>query len=85
VHQGTGLEERKMPKSAGYIDRGDRVKVRNVKAFGAHGIVISNNGWGRCEVRLDDGRTLDFMNVRDLIYEDEELTGEPETDTAIVP
>jgi hypothetical protein len=73
-----------MSRDKGYIDRGDRVKVRNTQAFGAHGLVLSNDGFGRVEVKLDDGRKLTLMNHRDLIYEDEELTGEPEMDTRIV-
>ena len=74
-----------MPRSLGYIDAGDRVKIKNVQAFGERGVVLSNNGWGTCRVRTDSGQTFVLMNGRDLIYEDEELPAEPVTDTDIVP
>jgi hypothetical protein len=61
-----------------YIDAGDRVIVKSdghPNGFGGqvltahkgkHGIVVSNDGFGRCAVLLDDGVTVDAWNGADL-------------------
>lgn len=59
-----------------YIDEGDRVIIKQVigvrgsardKSYiGKTGIVVSNDGLGLCEVKLDDGRTDIFWNSSGL-------------------
>ena len=59
-----------------YIDRGDRVivkqligisgSVKDKSYIGKTGVVISNDGFGLCEVKLDDGRKGMFWNGNDL-------------------
>jgi len=59
-----------------YINGRDKVIVKKVigvngsandKSYiGKTGIVISNDGFGLCEVRLDDGRRGRFWNGNDL-------------------
>jgi len=63
----------------GRIGRGDRVViVGNTHGNGSsdlsshqekHGEVLSNGGWGLCEVRLDDGTVVMAWNVADLKLE----------------
>ena len=65
-----------MPREIGYKDAGDRVIVVNRVAFGIHGTVYINDGFGEVVVDLDDGRTFQGYEERDLIYEDEELPEE---------
>ena len=64
-----------------YIDRGDRVIIvgdthangSSVLAAhqGKHGVVLSNDGFGLCEVRLDDGTIVTAWNSADLKREGE--------------
>lgn len=66
-----------MPRELGYKDTDDHVIVINPKAFGEHGVVISNDGFGEVLVKLDSGRTFHGYEARDFIYEDEELPSKP--------
>ena len=64
----------------GHPDVGARVRVKAIEPFsagfagapdkekflGAVGIITRNNGWGRCMVRFDDGRTGTFWNGAEL-------------------
>jgi len=36
---------------------------------GMHCVIVSNDGFGRCDVRLDNGRTVDCWNGADLKFE----------------
>ena len=61
-----------------YPDVGDRVVIvsdGHPNGFGGQdlssvrgerGIIVSNDGWGRCLVRLDSGREVDAWNGADL-------------------
>src|SRR5688572_26364669 len=60
-----------MPKNLGYKDRGDRVVVINSVAYGLHGVVQVNDGFGEVLVTLDDGRTFHGYEGADLIYEED--------------
>lgn len=65
----------------GYIDTGDRVVItaglaepehaRSARPehVGKHGVVESNDGWGRCEVLLDCGARIMAWNGKDLELE----------------
>jgi len=65
--------------SKSYLDKGDRVViVGNTNALGSsdlsevqgiHGEVIYNNGWGLCQVKLDNGETVSAWNDADLKLE----------------
>ena len=65
---------------AKFIDRGDRVvNVDNARFQGSddlsehqgkHGKVLSNDGWGLCEVLLDDGTSVYAWNGADLRREE---------------
>jgi hypothetical protein len=66
-----------MPKELGYKDKEDRVIVINSFAFGLHGTVLDNDGFGEVLVALDNGRTFHGYEGVDLIYEDEPLPAEP--------
>lgn len=62
-----------------YIDSGDRVVVTgNARVLGSdnltdhqgkHGLVIGNDGWGKCSVQLDDGSYITAWNDADLTRE----------------
>ena len=64
-----------------YIDTGDRIVVTEgvrepthartalPELEGLHGEVLDNDGWGRCRVLLDDGRTVTLWNAKDLAPE----------------
>ena len=64
-----------------WIDAGDRVVVTDgireraharsprPEAAGKHGIVEENDGWGRCDVLLDDGTRILAWNGKDLVRE----------------
>lgn len=66
------------PREDAIPDVGDRVVIvsdGNPNGFGGqflrehkgkHGVVLSNDGWGRCSVRLDDGSVVDCWNAADL-------------------
>lgn len=68
-----------------YIDKDDRVVVVNARAFGKHGLVLSNNGFGGCVVQLDEGGKVFVQNERDLQYEAEELPEQPVNDDDLLP
>lgn len=65
-----------------YIDKDDRVvvlahieeqahaRMPYPDAVGKHGIVLSNDGWGLCAVKLDDGSTIRAWNHADLVREE---------------
>lgn len=72
-----------MPKET-YIDAGDKVRVTNgvledthkrkakPDLVGKNGVVLENDGWGWCTVRLEDGTTHGLWNGKDLeLIEDE--------------
>lgn len=70
-----------------YITVGDRVTILPSRGLGAsdlrphdgkHGVVIEEDGWGFCRVRLDDGTEVFAWNLRDLQHE-ESGTGQSET------
>ena len=64
-----------------YIDTGDRVVVTEhiseaehargtyADVAGQHGVVESNDGWGRCTVLLDSGQRITAWNGVDLVRE----------------
>lgn len=66
----------------GYIDTGDRVVIISdgtITGFGGadlskhkgkHGLVLGNDGWGCCTVKLDDGETVTAWNSSDLKREE---------------
>lgn len=74
-----------MPKTLGWIDTGDRVVISSVENnftgfgssslkdhhLGMHGEVISNNGVGCCQVRLDNGELVSAWNGKNLTYEED--------------
>lgn len=82
-HEGEEESETMMPKDKGYISTGDRIVVKNVENFnsgfggtslreedlGQIGVVIHEDGWGHCEVRLDNGREISCWNGKNLDYE----------------
>ncbi|OGY25411.1 MAG: hypothetical protein A2Z24_02880 [Candidatus Woykebacteria bacterium RBG_16_44_10] len=70
-----------MPRELGYKDAGDRVIVINAAAFGQHGKVLNNDGFGEVLVALENGRTFHGYEGRDLIYEDEPLPDKPVEET----
>lgn len=61
-----------------YIDMGDRVVVKpdiaesaharmpRPGAIGKHGVVLENDGYGMCTVRLDDDGVIHAWNAKDL-------------------
>lgn len=61
-----------------YIDQGDRVIVTAgiaepthqrlgvPAAAGQHGVVLDQDGWGLCTVRLDNGAEICAWNGKDL-------------------
>lgn len=65
-----------------YIDKGDRVVIKsdgtqtgfggnNLKEHkGKHGIVLRNDGFGLCKVKLDDGNEVSAWNSADLMREE---------------
>lgn len=65
------------------IDTGDRVVISSdgtITGFGGqslkqhkgkHGVVIGNDGWGCCAVRLDDGFIVSAWNGVDLTREED--------------
>ena len=66
----------------GFIDKGDRVVIKSdghpngfggqvlTEHKGKHGLVLSNDGFGRCSVLLDDGKAVDCWNGADLEREE---------------
>jgi hypothetical protein len=71
-----------MPRELGYISTDDRVVIKsrgNETGFGGQdltghigkrGTVLSEEGFGLCTVRLDDGGVVEAWNGADLDYED---------------
>ncbi len=68
-----------------YITVGDRVVISPNRGLGAsnlrphdgkHGVVIKEDGYGYCKVRLDDGTEVYAWNIRDLEREDAPKTAE---------
>ena len=67
--------------SGSYLDRGDRVVIKNsTNKFGSddlsihqgkHGVILENNGWGLCSVELDDGTLIKAWSNADLKRESE--------------
>lgn len=69
-----------MPTTNGSPDVNDRVRVKHVGSgmggyadeslIGQCGVIKHNNGWGLCEVRLDNGETVSLWNGADLEFEE---------------
>ena len=61
-----------------FLDAGDRVVITDgiaeeahartprPDAAGKHGLIEGNDGWGLCEVLLDDGTRIRAWNAHDL-------------------
>lgn len=61
-----------------YLDHGDRVIVTDgvledaharsarPELVGKHGVIVENDGWGRCVVVFDDGTQATLWNKLDL-------------------
>lgn len=71
-----------MSVEAGYIDTGDRIVVKATgtsngfgsstlkdEHVGMHGIVVSNDGYGNCRVKLDNGEYASCWNGQSLDFE----------------
>lgn len=68
-------------------DTGDRVVIssegtitgfggQSLKQYcGQHGVILQNDGWGCCSVRLDSGRIVIAWNGADLTLESEYQNG----------
>lgn len=61
----------------GYIDAGDRVISVSEVEFGVAGLVLNNDGCGRCHVRLDNGKKMSCLNGCHLIREGDSLPNRP--------